>query len=74
MATFRGMVQGNRGQSTRLGTANSGLQVEAQSWRGKVEVFLKTGRRADSIVWSVYINKHEGAGPSRQLIAEGEFK
>ena len=73
MATFRGMVQGNTGQATRLGTANSGLRVEAQSWRGKVEVFL-TDLAGDSTAWSVYVNKHEGAGPSRQLIAEGEFK
>jgi hypothetical protein len=40
MARFRGSVAGNRGQASRLGHANGGLEVNAQSWSGAVCVML----------------------------------
>jgi hypothetical protein len=40
MAHFRGILRGAHGEASRLGTANSGMTVEAQSWEGKVVVTL----------------------------------
>jgi len=40
MATFRGRVQGNRGEATRNGSKKSGISVTAQSWQGSVQVRL----------------------------------
>lgn len=39
MAHFRGTVKGQRKEVSRLGTARSGMMVEAQSWEGKVMVY-----------------------------------
>lgn len=40
MARFFGTVQGGRGEATRLGHANTGLHVSAQSYHGSVVVML----------------------------------
>lgn len=39
MARFRGVVQGGRGEATRLG--HSGLTVRAESWQGAVRVTMQ---------------------------------
>lgn len=41
MATFYGMVEGNRGPATRVGSASSGIHTAAQSWDGSVSVKLR---------------------------------
>lgn len=38
MARFRGTVQGQRGQASRLGGTKSGLQVNCHGWDGGVFV------------------------------------
>jgi len=38
MATFRGMVKGNRKAATRNGSKKSGINVTAQSWGGSVQI------------------------------------
>ena len=40
MAHFRGTVQGNRGEASRLGSKKSGLQTTAASWQGDICVWL----------------------------------
>ena len=43
MARFIGFVQGQRGPAHRLGSASSGLTVEANTWQGGVRVALYAG-------------------------------
>ena len=38
MAKYYGMIQGNRGAATRMGSANSGFRVACQSYDGSVIV------------------------------------
>jgi hypothetical protein len=40
MARFRGTLQGSRGEASRLGDSRSGLEVDACSWNGRIEVRL----------------------------------
>ena len=40
MARFRGTLQGNRGQASRLGTEKTGLSVTANGWHTGVSVQL----------------------------------
>jgi hypothetical protein len=40
MAHFYGTIQGNRGEASRLGSKDSGLDVTAASWQGAVSVQL----------------------------------
>lgn len=48
MGHFYGTLEGNRGQASRLGTANSGLRTEAAGWKGCIHVQIehdeKTGK------------------------------
>ena len=61
MAHFRGTLQGSRGPASRLGTKKSCLRVEAQSWQGKVTVYLY--ERDDGIDCArVYLDRHHGEG------------
>lgn len=65
MAHFYGLIQGSRGQVTRLGTKKSGLGLIAASWEGAIRVtlFEQDGTdhaRIECIPW-------EGAGTKRTL-------
>ena len=40
MAHFIGMVQGQRGEASRLGTRSSSMDTTAASWQGSVRVYL----------------------------------
>jgi hypothetical protein len=69
MAHFYGTVQGNRGEASRLGSKDSGLETLAASWAGAIRVSLfvdPAGRDA----YRVTQEPHNGAGVSR-LIACG---
>lgn len=71
MAHFRGVVRGGRGPGvSRLGTAKSGIVVEAQSWAGKVCVRLYRDDETGRDMYVVYQEPHKGAG-SHSTIAEG---
>ena len=68
MAKFRGLVQGARGQATRLGHASSGMTVEAQSWEGKVVTSL---REECGKIWAnVALREHMGHG-ARVILYDG---
>lgn len=68
MAHFRGTIRGARGTESRLGTRNSGLSVEAQSWQGKIVVDLYEKDGTDYA--RVYFDRHEGRGQTK-LIYDG---
>ncbi len=67
MAHFRGTVAGTRGTASRLGTKNSGVTVEAQSWEGKVTVSLSVKNGRD---WAIVrLARHHGAGTDMAVYA-----
>lgn len=66
MAHFRGTIQGNRGQASRLGSKDSGLRVEAQSWQGKVVVVLGTKDGIDTAY--VTLQQHSNGKGHRGLV------
>lgn len=68
MAHFYGTLQGSRGEATRLGTKNSGVDTTAASWNGAVRtsLFHRDGR--DCV--RVALIKWQGKGVSH-VIYEG---
>jgi hypothetical protein len=40
MAALYGRLQGNRGEATRTGSKDSGIQATLETWEGKVRVDL----------------------------------
>jgi len=39
MAHFRGIIKGNRGESSRLGSKNSGISAQINGWNTGVDVW-----------------------------------
>lgn len=54
MAHFRGVIQGQHGEASRLGSARSGLTTVAQAWGGQVVVRLWQERNGRDYV-RVYV-------------------
>ena len=68
MAHFRGVVQGNRGDASRLGSKDSGISVEAQGWEGKVIVGLYHDERAGHDMARICLAPHvNGAGTDKPI-------
>ncbi len=65
MAHFFGIVQGNRGDASRLGSKNSGLSVRACSWEGAVTVYLYEYNGKDFA--RVCLAQHRGHGIEQEL-------
>lgn len=67
MAHFYGTLQGARGEGTRCGTRNSGLESYTASWAGAVRCYAyvdeKTGR--DHV--TVALTQWHGRGTNRVL-------
>lgn len=40
MAQFRAVIQGSRGQASRLGTKRSNMYVTVQSWAGQINIVM----------------------------------
>lgn len=66
MAQFRGIIRGNRGEASRLGSKDSGLTVEAQSWQGKVVVVLDTKDGVDTA--TITLQQHSNGRGHRGLV------
>lgn len=62
MAHFRAIIQGSRGEASRLGGKESGVTVEAQSWEGKVVTRLWHDEKSGLDMAEVSLAKHQGAG------------
>lgn len=43
MAKYYGVVKGNRGAATRIGSSSSGLMASAQSWNGSLITYVHDG-------------------------------
>ncbi|MBM9514719.1 hypothetical protein [Desulfogranum marinum] len=56
MAQYRGVVQGGRGEASRLGHKTSGLQVEANGWDIGAEVSLSWNEEEQRDELSITIN------------------
>ena len=76
MAHFRGTVQGNRSEASRLGHKNSGLDVTCNGWEQGIRVcarHLENGKDA----FTVYANGGSGYGNKEfeigTLFSDGEF-
>lgn len=54
MAQFRGTVQGNRGEASRLGNKSSGLTVTCNGWNMGVKVVATYDNETDTDVFKVY--------------------
>lgn len=67
MAHFRGIIAGARSDVSRLGHKKSGMRVEAQSWQGKVTVYLSHDERTGKDMAAVYLQTHNNAGTSQCL-------
>lgn len=69
MARFKGVVQGVRGPTTRLGTNNSGLTTIAGSWSGAVRTDLYVNSEGIDCA-RISLTLWEGKGTKR-LIYDG---
>jgi len=70
MSHFYGSVKGNRGESTRGGTKNSGYHTIAASWDGAIEVRLIYDPESDANRYEIYQTAWHGKG-IEQPIASG---
>jgi hypothetical protein len=70
MSHFYGVLQGSRGQATRCGTKNSGVETTAASWDGAIQVDLRYDEESDKNIYTVSQIPWHGQGV-RKIIAEG---
>lgn len=67
MAQFYGTIQGSRGSASRLGDKQSGLQVSAASWSGRVEVDLWHDKVTKVDTFTIRQAPHHGRGISEEI-------
>lgn len=69
MSHFYGTVKGARGEASRCGTKQSGLQTYTASWRGAVVVtaYYNKGRDEDWVRVALTTWRGSGVQPSRVL-------
>lgn len=66
MARFYGGVQGNRGEATRLGTANSDINAWAQGWNLGAKIVSHIDENGEDC-FHIYINSGSNGGQSIYL-------
>ena len=71
IATFYGMVQGNRGAATRGGSRASGFKSTAQSYDGSVITYLSYNDKDELMV---EIECSDGSAPYGKRIFSGTFE
>lgn len=64
MAHFRGEVFGNRSGTSRLGSKNSGITTNCQSWGGDIRVNMWYDESIDKDRYEIRISAHAGCGKS----------
>lgn len=62
MAHFYGVIRGQRGEASRLGSVKSGLVVTAASWQGAVRVTLEYDEATGADIARVELIPWRGAG------------
>ncbi len=67
MSHFYGTVQGSRGQATRQGGKNAGLETYAASWKGAVRVMAYYDEATDTDCVRVDLTTWHGHGIHRVL-------
>ena len=66
MAHFRGTIQGQRGQASRLGSKRTGFDAHIASWQGCVDVYLSADENGVDHA-RVTLSPHHGVGTDRVL-------
>ena len=69
MSHFYGLMQGSRGEVTRCGTKNSGLNTTAASWNGAINTVLYQNEEGKDC-YRVVQTPWRGRGISK-VLAEG---
>ena len=62
MAQFRATIQGNRGEASRLGTKNSGLDVTVNGWNVGVSVTARYNSETGNDEIRVFVTKGSNGG------------
>lgn len=75
MSAFYGTIQGNRGEATRCGSKNSGMETYCASWSGAVRSFAYVGEDGTDMV-RVELTPWRGSGVRHTLYEGpiGEYK
>lgn len=68
MAHFRGVIQGNRGDASRLGSKDSGMTAHADGWHTGATVRIQHVDGRDRV--SVYRTGGNNRGTSEVLVAQ----
>ena len=71
MAAFYGTVKGNRGEASRTGSKDSGIETTAQSYDGSVNVRLCYGWSAYTDPLMVEIRIAEGSSAHGECVFSG---
>ena len=72
MAHFRGTIEGNRGDTSRLGTKKTGLIVTANGWKAGVQVEVRHDKEKNSDVFEIYKTTGGDCAIVKELI--GSFR
>lgn len=65
MAQFRAVIRGQRGEASRLGSKNSGIDARINGWTSGVRV---AARHEDGVdVFDVFATAGSGYGPDRLI-------
>ena len=57
MANFRGTVQGNREETSRLGTKDSGMRATVNGWKSGIRIRAYFDRNTGTDVFEVYLTR-----------------
>ena len=69
MAQFYASIQGNRGQATRMGTKNSGIQGHIRGWDVGVEVHCRYNETTGGDeIWVYLTGGSNGGRSARDLV------
>ena len=67
MAHFIGKLQGNRGEATRLGSKNSGIEVDADGWNFGVSAKIFYDKDTDQDVVRIFLTGGSNGGKVKHI-------
>jgi hypothetical protein len=70
MAQFRAVIKGQRGEASRLGGKNSGIQAVVNGWNIGVEVWATFDKDTGENVFTIYKTGGSLAGASKEIISQ----